>query len=502
MQVPLTSMPAPLLGLVKLWRTKAALRLSPQLTWDQVLPGCPAGRREAMANGRWGQAVGYDTFLKIGGRCTFMWRKHASELPRMLFSYDQLRVEEIEDQEYARGRFSVKFRGSVRDSLEVLADSGLGWSAAVSAYAATRIDRGQAAGAFMGECMSAGLSWAEVERREAEFSKGAAENDLLHLGQLLAEQMNDDSDEIALLEDLNDPETLPNPGNSAFDAYGEAIKYGIDGKFAIMRAVESLAYLQRDAPLLAWPLVVCVFLKSLPLNTPIELDLSDDAAEFSMADSEQEARTYAANYWESSSRELARTAQSLGRLFGVLSSYDGDLSEEFWFARSSELLRRLRDLNQSSDAHTKKSRGDALEGLVESLLRAEGTELTVVEKNFRTAEEEIDILASNSLRDPFWVSQGSPLILVECKNWKMKAGVPELRIFESKLRDRGALCRIGIFVSLSGFTKTFLERLKTFQETGGIIFAVDGKDLDEIVANKQKVTDWLRRNGLKKALGS
>ncbi|MER7642715.1 restriction endonuclease [Streptomyces sp. NPDC126522] len=444
--------------------------------------------------------MGYDTFLEIGGKHTFMWRKHASELPRMLFRFDQLHVEYIGDQKYARGQFSVIFRGTVRDSLEVLADSGLGWNAAVSAYAATRVDQGQAAGAFIGNGVSDGLPWEEVLRREEEFVKGSAEDDLLHLGQLMVEQINDDSDEVVILDDLNDSESLPNPGNAAFKAYTEAIKYGIDGKFKLMRAVESLSFLQRDAPLLAWPLAVCVFLKSLPPDVVMELDLSDDAAEFSMADTEQQARSYAANYWENSSRELARTAQSLGRLFGVLSSFDGALSEEFWFARSSELMRRLRDLNQESIVHTK-ARGDALEGLVEALLRTEGAELTVVEKNFRTAEEEIDILASNGLKDPFWVSQGSPLVLIECKNWKTKVGVPELRIFESKLRDRGALCKIGIFVSLSGFRKTFLERLKSFQETGGIIFAVDGHDIEEMIANKQKMTEWLRSTGLRKALG-
>lgn len=131
----------------------------------------------------------------------------------------------------------------------------------------------------------------------------------------------------------------------------------------------------------------------------------------------------------------------------------------------------------------------------------EGAGLTVIEKNFRTTEEEIDLLLSNNLREPFWASQGSPLMLIECKNWKKKVGVPELRVFESKLRDRGALCRIGIFVSLSGFAKTFLERLKTFQADGGIIFAVDGDDLAQIVNSKQKMTDWLRESGLKRALG-
>ena len=142
-----------------------------------------------------------------------------------------------------------------------------------------------------------------------------------------------------------------------------------------------------------------------------------------------------------------------------------------------------------------------MEDLVDALLRTEEPELTVVEKNYRTAAEEIDILVSNGLSDPFWISLCSPLILIECKNWQDKVGVPELRVFESKITDRGALCRVGIFVSMSGFTKPFIQRLRLFQNTGGIIFAVEGVDLMEVVASKVTLTNWLRSEGIRRSLG-
>jgi hypothetical protein len=104
-------------------------------------------------------------------------------------------------------------------------------------------------------------------------------------------------------------------------------------------------------------------------------------------------------------------------------------------------------------------------------------------------------------RQCFWVAHGSPLILVECKNWTEKPGMPELRIFESKIRDRGALCKIGIFVSVSGFTKTFLKRLKKFRSADGVIFAIDGADLEWIVTSKMRLTDWLREEGIRRSLG-
>jgi hypothetical protein len=40
--------------------------------------------------------MGFDTYLYIGDRVALQWRKHASPLPRLLFRYDQLRIENPE----------------------------------------------------------------------------------------------------------------------------------------------------------------------------------------------------------------------------------------------------------------------------------------------------------------------------------------------------------------------------------------------------------------------
>jgi hypothetical protein len=267
--------------------------------------------------------------------------------------------------------------------------------------------------------------------------------------------------------------------------------------FAAARAAEVLATLDRDAPLLVWPMILSIFFYSLPPDTSVVLDITEAAAEHD----EISPHVYASQYWTQATEGLSGAAQTLGRLFSVLSSFDSRLSREFWFARATDLLSRLRLLRDSGDASSTKERGDALESLFDALMRTEEPELRVIEKNFRTTEEEIDILASNGLTDPFWVAHGSPLILVECKNWTEKPGVPELRIFESKIRDRGALCKIGIFVSISGFTKTFLKRLKKFQSADGIIFVIDGSDLERIVTSKMRLTDWLREAGIRRSLG-
>ncbi len=48
---------------------------------------------------------------------------------------------------------------------------------------------------------------------------------------------------------------------------------------------------------------------------------------------------------------------------------------------------------------------------------------------------------------------------------------------------------------------TALQRLKSFQAEGGIIFAVSGSDLDELLATKTKMSDWLRGPGVVQSLG-
>lgn len=161
----------------------------------------------------------------------------------------------------------------------------------------------------------------------------------------------------------------------------------------------------------------------------------------------------------------------------------------------------LNSVRSAIDGFTTKARGDILESLVEALIKTEEPELQVVEKNYRTAQEEIDLIATNRLQDPFWIAHHSPLLFVECKNWKKKPGVPELRVFESKMQDKGAVCRIGIFVSMQGFTRTFLQRLATSQKNDGIIFAVSGDDIKDLVHRKVRLTDWLAGAGVTRSLG-
>jgi hypothetical protein len=89
--------------------------------------------------------MGFDTTLEIGGRVLLMWRKHASPTPRILFRFDDLCVLASDDPDDVPA-VEVLFLTSVKGALANLEEAGLGWGAAVAAYADTRIVGGAASG--------------------------------------------------------------------------------------------------------------------------------------------------------------------------------------------------------------------------------------------------------------------------------------------------------------------------------------------------------------------
>ncbi|WP_328324408.1 restriction endonuclease [Kribbella sp. NBC_00382] len=449
--------------------------------------------------------MGFDTYLEIDGKTALQWRKYASSLPCLLFRHDQVKVERAVD-ENDEVFVSVRYESTAGEVLETLSRSGLGWNATLAAYSEIR-QGGLAAGLLAGSALARGDSRSVIERRAAEFENLGAEVDLTALGATIGANWNDpDAEEVVILKDLTyDGQVSSYYSTELMEIFQIAEKLdGVD-EFCVARAVETWVVMQVEAPLIGWPMLICTFLAALPPSTPIAYDLTEDAMHGHMDSitTVDEGRAYASAYWSDSSESLVGSARQLGRLFGVLASFAGGaLGEAFWLATAADRLSRLKALNMTPEASTTKARGDALEELMEAMLRAEEPELSVVEKNYRTSEEEIDLVVSNSLTDPFWMAQGSPIILIECKNWKEKIGVPELRVLESKIKDRGAICKVGVFVSISGFASTSLERLKDFQSSDGMIYAIDGADLEYIISAKVKLSEWLRREGVKRALGT
>lgn len=448
--------------------------------------------------------MGYDTSLEIGDRTGLMWRKYASPLPRLLFQHDQAYVRAnypaaTSDPDDAwTPELDVGYEATASQVLATLDEAGLGWAAAVAAYSEIRVEAGFTAGFVIGHATGDG---ADVDDAMDAFVAVPPETDLVDFSKTLAAMWADEAlDEIPIFENITHDGIV----ESGLGVAAKIQRYANENlvsvnAFAAARAAESWTVLHSEAPLLAWPMLICALLHELPASTVVSLDLSYSAAEEECVTVE-EGKRYCETYWESATEGLASSARTLGRLFTALAAFDSKLGREFWFARAAILYDRLDALKAPTNDGTSKQIGDALEDLVEALLRTEEPELQVVERNFRTAEEEIDIVVSNGLSDPFWTSHGSPLILIECKNTSAPIGVPDLRIFESKILDRSALCRIGVFVSFSGFAETFLTRLKSFQKDG-IIFAVSGVDVRELVTSKTRLSEWLRGPGVIRSLG-
>lgn len=78
-------------------------------------------------------------------------------------------------------------------------------------------------------------------------------------------------------------------------------------------------------------------------------------------------------------------------------------------------------------------------------------------ERIRTKTEEIDLVIVNKSDEPFWKKE-SNLILSECKNWTTsKAGKNEYVAFKEKLENRKGRAKLGFFVSMLGYAKTFFD---------------------------------------------
>ena len=101
-------------------------------------------------------------------------------------------------------------------------------------------------------------------------------------------------------------------------------------------------------------------------------------------------------------------------------------------------------------ATTTTAKGRALEDLIAYLFELiPGITVTARNELNSFSAEEIDVAFWNE-GDPLGLRMFDHLILVECKNWSVPAGYPELAVFHDKLQSRGR--PLGIFVAASGIT--------------------------------------------------
>ncbi|UOQ88162.1 restriction endonuclease [Agromyces endophyticus] len=458
--------------------------------------------------------MGYDTYLEVAGRTAIEWRKQSSWLPRLLFNYSDAVIEggDLEcdpDDDTTPWPVIGELRSTVAGVRNVLEQNGFGRIFVVGGYGGLR--GGAVAGALLTGMMTAkhmmenpDATWDESRaliEHEIEISASATpEDDLDALGRLLASAWSDPDREVLLFKDLRYG-SLPEPSTSGISQAIFAAQAAGDDPLPAGRAVEAVTLLFREAPTIAWPFLLAILLRHLPDEAEVRYVFTEELCEYDI-NTVADAKAYLDEYWRSAGAGLADYSERLGSLYGALAQFENQLGSNYWFGRAAAELTRLKDLNGDRTTATRKARGDALESLVDALLRAEGEDLELLKKNFSTEEEEIDLVLSNGLSHAFWVAHHSPYILVECKNWAERVGVKSLRDFEGKLEDRKGAARVGVFVSMSGFTKPFKRRLKTVQIRGvGTVFPVTGADLESMIASRIRLSEWLRTIGALEALG-
>lgn len=102
---------------------------------------------------------------------------------------------------------------------------------------------------------------------------------------------------------------------------------------------------------------------------------------------------------------------------------------------------------------TAQERGRRLEALL-AFLFSQVADLKVIERNYRTETEEIDlVLQIDSFSPRSWQSPGMPFILVEAKNRVEKASQQVMSVLLTKLQTKRGTSRIAFLVSLAGFTE-------------------------------------------------
>ena len=110
---------------------------------------------------------------------------------------------------------------------------------------------------------------------------------------------------------------------------------------------------------------------------------------------------------------------------------------------------------------TAQERGRRLEALL-AFLFAQVNDLKVLERNYRTETEEIDlVLQIDNFSPRVWQKSGVPFILVEAKNRVEKASQQMISVLLTKLQTNRGTSRIAFLVSLAGFTEDAkLEELR------------------------------------------
>ena len=135
-----------------------------------------------------------------------------------------------------------------------------------------------------------------------------------------------------------------------------------------------------------------------------------------------------------------------------------------------------------NEANSSVEQGTSLENLC-SLLLGTLPGWKQIESRLTLSSEEFDLVISNESTEAFWREYGT-IILVECKNWrrKKKPGRTDFDTFFMKLQRRAPSdCRLGFFVSMNGFARTFIEESRRILREPQVVVPLNSADLWALV---------------------
>lgn len=250
---------------------------------------------------------------------------------------------------------------------------------------------------------------------------------------------------------------------------------GIDGVSASFALASFVEYAREHLPEVGFLFTLRLLLETVGGRTQVELDL----------------RGYAEN-----GGDVEATLRN---------SVDGIIDKVALYERTFDALRggkstigrelRRRGLvdawRSARSARSNQEKGRSLETFFSALVECSHG-LTVLDTRLRTQDQEIDLVLKNAVERGFWTALQSPVILVECKNWSDPVGIPEARVFESKLRELGSHGRLGVFLAMNGVTSAFSSHLGKLRRDGLYPVVIGREDVDILLGGADVgVIDWL-----------
>lgn len=438
--------------------------------------------------------MGWESGLNIDGNLVGIWRKHVPDLPALLFHATDVVITPHAADAHEDDHDSVVWTTTAAKAMENLTSSGFSWAHLLRDYAESRDFSLKVV--FLQCALRASMGNAEYDALIATLNAHDPAEDLRLLGLTLITEMRalTASWSADLLQEhpptpIRDLLLFHNGEDSPLIDVGEDLPS--DVRLILTRAADYFVRSTHSAPLVGWAFTVVELLQHTDPSVIVEFDISGGLPESSCHSSTE----YAEQYWKSARSALADTARFYGSVFAGLATATTDFARAAQYGRLETLLADAEapDINNIQKGHR-------LEELVAALLELPDTRLPVLEKRLKHADEELDLVLRNDLEGAFWRSFTSPLLLVECKNWSSRVDINELRVLETKMRDRHRLCSVGLFVALNGFSRPFLDRCRELQLQGLTVFPIDGADIREILTLKQTLPQWLSDNGLRRIL--